>query len=29
MPGPARAGFTALDIPVHGWVAGNTIDWTM
>lgn len=29
MPGPALAGFTALDILVNGWVAGNTIDWTM
>jgi hypothetical protein len=25
MPGPALAGFTALDILVRGWVAGNTI----
>jgi hypothetical protein len=25
MPGPALAGFTALDILVHGWVAGTTI----
>ena len=29
MPGPALAGFTALDILVNGWVASNTIDWTI